>query len=139
MIIKQKIKYCYNKHINSKKHKKNIIIKEQLFIENEKNFICNNCYKQLKSKQNLEKNKLCCRCVSSLLECCKCNKIFNKNISRYKHEQKCKIESVESIEKIKNLDEDNNILVDEFENKIILLEENEILEEINKENNNIII
>ena len=83
------IKYCYNKHLDTKKHKNNIIINDNLIIEKNKNFICDKCNKQLKSKQNLEYHKTCCRGIYSLLECCKCNKKFNKSITRYVHEKKC--------------------------------------------------
>jgi len=83
------IKCNYNKHLNSKKHKNNIIINESLIIEKKKNFICDKCNKQLKSKQNLEYHILHCRGVLSLLECSKCNKKFNKSITRYVHEKKC--------------------------------------------------
>ena len=83
------IKYCYKKHLETKKHKENVIIHKNSIIEKNKNFICDKCNKQLKSKQNLEYHILHCRGVSSSLECSKCNKIFNNRTTRYIHEKKC--------------------------------------------------
>ena len=77
-----KIKCNYDKHLLTNKHINN--------INNEIiNLYCNKCEKQLSSKLRYNNHLLSCRCVPSVLECSKCNKIFNKSISRYKHEQKC--------------------------------------------------
>jgi hypothetical protein len=79
------IKSNYEKHLNTNKHKNNIIIVN----ENIKKFICNNCNKQLSSKQRFDNHLLCCRGVESSLECSKCHKTFNKSNTRYIHEKKC--------------------------------------------------
>jgi len=83
------IKYCYKKHIETKKHKDNVIIHENSIIEKNKNFICDKCNKQLSTKRRLNTHIIICRGVSSSLECSKCNKIFNNRTTRYIHEKKC--------------------------------------------------
>lgn len=73
----------------TKKHIKNDqeqIIKHEL---DNQQFICEKCTKTLCSKQRLLHHVKCCRGVSSTLECSKCNRIFNSESTRYKHEKKC--------------------------------------------------
>lgn len=84
------IKCNFGKHIQTKKHKDKELLDNINKININKNFICEKCNKQFSSKQWLENHMLHCRGVSSILECCKCNKIFKKSITRYKHEKNCK-------------------------------------------------
>jgi len=85
------VKCNYDKHIKTLKHK-NKEEEHLLYIQNNiDNFICNICNKKLSSRQSLNNHIKSCRGVSSVLECYKCNKMFNKSITRYKHEKKCNI------------------------------------------------
>ena len=79
----------YNKHITTIKHKNKELANIEKNLENQKNFICDKCNKQLSTKHWYNNHILHCRGVSSLLECSKCNKKFNKSITRYIHEKKC--------------------------------------------------
>ena len=85
------VKGNYNKHIETIKHKKNIIIDIELKNKNNEKFICNICNKQLSSKQSLILHSNICKGVKSTLECSICNKIFNNRNTRYVHEKKCSI------------------------------------------------
>ena len=92
------IKCNFSKHILTKKHKANELINYKTI-----KFNCEKCNKNLSSKQCLDSHILKCRGVLSTLECYKCNKIFNKSITRYKHEKNCKINNIV-------LNQNNNII-----------------------------
>jgi len=82
-------KHNYNKHLKTKKHITNAANKCILQELETQLCICEKCNKTLCSKQRLLNHMKCCRGVSSILECSKCNRLFNTESTRYKHEKKC--------------------------------------------------
>ena len=135
----------YNKHITTIKHKNKEFETTNKLLENQKNFICNKCNKQLSTKQKLNNHTLICRGVSSLLECSKCNKKFNKSITRYVHEKKCTNSQIVPFDnKISNITNSNitnnttNNIDTQNNNTEDIIQTNNIEEIIQNDNINVI-